>query len=183
MVYSSSFPQDTTYVSDIPAAIRSKGEELKNDKIVNAGKLDDKVAGNETGQIPISNGSLNINLNAEMVGGKKAADLVLKDTIRGIGFVMKNPATNEESARIKLKNDRKLIDIDVIADAAPTSAVNIKIYQNTTVIADFSMTLISMTYDINPDLDLSSGDVIYAKINGSPNGIKLINVQLNVKDR
>lgn len=183
VTYDANFPVDTTYVSDVPGAIREKGRQLKDDKIVNAGKLDDKVAGNESGNIPVANGTVCSNLNADKVDGYNAADFVLKSTVNGIAFVMKNPSADEESARIKLKTNKTAIEVDVIANVAPSSGVNIIVYQNTTAIANFSLTTASMTYDINPDFNLSSGDVLYAKINGSVYGIGLITIQLAIKDR
>ena len=40
-----------------------------------ADTIDTFHAGNASGQVPVSNGTLNVNLNAEMVGGVKRADL------------------------------------------------------------------------------------------------------------
>lgn len=63
-------PADTEYLSAAPAEIRANVNALKDDKIVNAAKLVDLVPGNATGNIPVSNGALNVNSNADMLDGQ-----------------------------------------------------------------------------------------------------------------
>jgi len=57
------------FISAMPSAITENDRALKDDKVVNAGKVNDLITGNATGNIPISNGTVCTNLNAEKVGG------------------------------------------------------------------------------------------------------------------
>lgn len=77
ILYDNTLPLDTEWISLLPQWIRDKGEQLRADSdpivsgqpIVNAKKLQGYLAGNSTGQIPISNGTLCTNLNAQMLNG------------------------------------------------------------------------------------------------------------------
>lgn len=69
MAYNGNLPADDGYLSEFPAQQRENQRALKEDKITNAGKLQGLIPGNESGQIPTNNGALNINLNAEKLGG------------------------------------------------------------------------------------------------------------------
>ena len=75
MAYDETRPTDTEYIADGPGVIRENQRALKDDKIVNAGKLQDKVPGNASGNIPLNNGVLNVGLNSEKVGGKLVSEL------------------------------------------------------------------------------------------------------------
>ena len=68
MAYDALQPLDNEHVSDLPYWIRQKGEELRTLRIVDAGKLVGYSAGNLTGNIPISNGTMNTNLVAQYLG-------------------------------------------------------------------------------------------------------------------
>ena len=72
MAYNGNLPADDGYLSEFPAQQRENQRALKEDKITNAGKLQGLIPGNESGQIPTNNGALNINLNAEKLGGHAA---------------------------------------------------------------------------------------------------------------
>ncbi len=63
-------PADTEYLSTAPGKIRENDRAIVNDKIVNAGKLQDLTVGNGSGNIPVSNGTLNVGLNAEKLNGQ-----------------------------------------------------------------------------------------------------------------
>jgi hypothetical protein len=76
VAYDVNYPLDTEYVSNVPKAIRDKLEQLRADTdpivagaIVNAKKLQGYLPANTSGSIPISNGTINIGLNSEMLGG------------------------------------------------------------------------------------------------------------------
>ncbi|HWR42780.1 beta strand repeat-containing protein [Sporomusa sp.] len=64
---------DDVYISDIPSVTNEKDRALKEDKIVNAAKVMDLAVGNATGNIPVSNGTLCTNLNAQYLGGNLAS--------------------------------------------------------------------------------------------------------------
>lgn len=71
--YNGALPQDTGFIAEAPEQIRSNFEALKDNMIVDAGKLGGRVAGNASGDIPISNGTVCTNLNADMIDGYHAS--------------------------------------------------------------------------------------------------------------
>ena len=78
MSYNPNNPKDTEFFLLAPALLRENFEGLRTDQIVDAGSLKGYVPGNLNGNIPISNGTLNINLNAEMLNGNYASTFALK---------------------------------------------------------------------------------------------------------
>lgn len=74
MAYDASKPANDGFIADAPAEIRANNVGLKDDQIVDAGKLKGLSPGNASGNIPISNGTINVNLNADKVDGKDASD-------------------------------------------------------------------------------------------------------------
>ena len=73
MAYNGNLPADNDYIAAGPAELRENFRALKDDKIVNAQKLQDLSPGNASGNIPVANGNLNVNLNAEKLGGNLAS--------------------------------------------------------------------------------------------------------------
>ncbi len=73
MAYNGNLPADNDYIAVGPAELRENLRALKDDKIVNAQKLQDLSPGNASGNIPVANGNLNTNLNAEKLGGNLAS--------------------------------------------------------------------------------------------------------------
>lgn len=73
MAYDATKPLDDGYLADAPAELREQHRALKDDKIVNAGKLNGYTQGNTSGKIPLNNGTLNVNLNADMLDGHDSA--------------------------------------------------------------------------------------------------------------
>jgi hypothetical protein len=70
---------------------------------LNVDRLDDYHAGNLTGQIPVSNGTMNVNLNSEMLGGLRSADYPLKDknySSAGINVIEQVAAYGESGSGI-----------------------------------------------------------------------------------
>lgn len=74
MAYDGTKPFDTGYLADAPKELRENFRALKEDRIVDAGALSGLSAGNAAGKIPISNGEVNQNLNADLLDGKDAAN-------------------------------------------------------------------------------------------------------------
>ena len=72
MAYNKDFPADDSYLADFPANEREQIRAIVEDKIVNAGKLNGLNSSNDTGQVPVSNGTVNTNLNADMLDGHHA---------------------------------------------------------------------------------------------------------------
>jgi hypothetical protein len=73
MAYDSAKPADDSYLADFPATDREQERAIINDQIVDALKLQGLTPGNASGNIPVSNGTLNVNLNAEKLGGNLAS--------------------------------------------------------------------------------------------------------------
>ncbi|WP_427113004.1 phage baseplate protein [Megasphaera sueciensis] len=73
MAYDSTKPTDDEYLSTFPAEMREQLRAIISDQIVNALKLQGLIPANTTGQIPVSNGNVNTNLNADMLDGKHSA--------------------------------------------------------------------------------------------------------------
>ena len=72
MAYNKSFPADDSYLADFPANEREQIRALVEDKIVNAGKVNGLTTSNGSGQVPISNGTVNTNLNSDLLDGHHA---------------------------------------------------------------------------------------------------------------
>ena len=73
MAYDALKPADNQYIADGPTDVRNNDEALRTGRIVDAGTLAGLSAGNATGNIPVSNGVVNVNLNAEKLGGQTGA--------------------------------------------------------------------------------------------------------------
>ncbi|WP_333594787.1 hypothetical protein [Anaerospora hongkongensis] len=74
MSYDPSFPADDGILADFPPGYREQIRALVEDAVVNALKIQGLTPGNTSGSIPISNGTKNQNLNADMLDGKDSTD-------------------------------------------------------------------------------------------------------------
>lgn len=72
MAYNKNFPADDSYLADFPANEREQIRAIVEDKIVNAGKVNGLTTSNGSGQVPISNGTVNTNLNSDLLDGHHA---------------------------------------------------------------------------------------------------------------
>ncbi|MBP2656013.1 MAG: hypothetical protein H6Q73_3582 [Firmicutes bacterium] len=73
MAYDSTLPADDEYIAAGPADIRENFRALKEDQIVDAGTVVGLSVGNASGNIPKSNGTVNTNLNADLLDGNEAS--------------------------------------------------------------------------------------------------------------
>lgn len=73
MGYTGLKPADTQTIAQGPADIRDELAGLATGQVVNAGMLNGISAGNESGKIPVSNGTVNTNLNADKLDGLDAS--------------------------------------------------------------------------------------------------------------
>lgn len=73
MAYDTDFPADDSYLADFPSGEREQIRAIVEDKIVNAGKLQGLVSSNASGQVPVSNGTVCNNLNADKLDGYDAS--------------------------------------------------------------------------------------------------------------
>lgn len=67
--YNSAIPADTQTIAGAPTDIRANFEGLRTGRVVDAGTLKGLIPGNATGNVPVANGTVCTNLNAEKVGG------------------------------------------------------------------------------------------------------------------
>lgn len=88
MAYNKDFPADDSYLADFPANEREQIRAIVEDKIVNAGKLNGLNSSNDTGQVPVSNGTVCTNLNADMLDGHHA------DYFSNDGHIHNNASTS-----------------------------------------------------------------------------------------
>lgn len=72
MAYNKDFPADDSYLADFPSNEREQIRAIVEDKIVNAGKVNGLTTSNGSGQVPVSNGTVNSNLNADLLDGHHA---------------------------------------------------------------------------------------------------------------
>lgn len=120
MAYNKDFPADDSYLADFPANEREQIRAIVEDKIVNAGKLNGLNSSNDTGQVPVSNGTVNTNLNADMLDGHHE-DYFSKD-----GHVHNNASTSTAgfmSASDKTKLDGVATGAEVNQNAFGNVAV------------------------------------------------------------
>lgn len=73
MAYYTDFPADDSYLADFPSGEREQIRAIVEDKIVNAGKLQGLAPSNASGQVPVSNGTVCNNLNADKLDGYDAS--------------------------------------------------------------------------------------------------------------
>ncbi|TCL38793.1 hypothetical protein EV210_103276 [Anaerospora hongkongensis] len=73
MGYTGLKPADTQTIAQGPADIRDELAGLATGQVVNAGMLNGISAGNASGKIPVSNGTVNTNLNADKLDGLDAS--------------------------------------------------------------------------------------------------------------
>ena len=73
MAYNKDFPADDSYLADFPSGEREQIRAIVEDKIVNAGKLQGLGPSNASGQVPVSNGTVCNNLNADKLDGYDAS--------------------------------------------------------------------------------------------------------------
>nr|WP_169717811.1 hypothetical protein [Sporomusa silvacetica] len=128
---------DDVYISDIPSVTNENDRSIKEDKIVNAAKLLDLTAGNATGNIPIANGTMCTNLNAEKLGGNLASAFATSGHTHAA-------ATTSSNGLMSNTDKTKL---DTIATAAE---VNQNAYSNilvgtTTIAADAKSDTLTLT--------------------------------------
>lgn len=79
MAYDGTKPAVTSYIADAPAELQENFRALKDDAIVNAGKLSGLEAGHAEGNIPISDGEVNDGLNADRLDGYDASAFAAAD--------------------------------------------------------------------------------------------------------
>lgn len=124
MAYNENFPADDSYLSDFPAGDREQNRALKDDQIVNAGKLQGLTVGNANGQIPINNGTENTNLNAALLNGKSSGDFATSNHTH-------DTATQSSNGYMSNADKKKLDGIASGAEVNQNTFANVKVGSNT----------------------------------------------------
>lgn len=151
MAYDINFPADDSYLSDFPAGDREQNRALKDDQIVNAGRLRGLTVGNENGQIPINNGTENTNLNAALLNGKASNYFATSNHTH-------TTATQSSNGYMSNADKKKLDGIASGAEVNQNAFANVKV-GSTTIQSDAKQdtlelvagTNISLVGDANSD--------------------------------
>jgi hypothetical protein len=144
MAYNENFPADDSYLSDFPAGDREQNRALKDDQIVNAGKLQGLTAGNKNGQIPINNGTENANLNAALLNGKASSYFATSNHNH-------NTATQSSNGYMSNADKKKLDGIASGAEVNQNAFANVKV-GTTTIQADAKQDTLTLAAGTNISL-------------------------------
>jgi phage-related tail fiber protein len=121
-------PADTQTIAAGPAEIRENLRALKDDKIVNAQKVMDLSPGNASGNLPVANGNLCVNLNAEKLGGSLASAFATANHTHGA-------VTTSSNGLMSNTDKAKLDGIAAGAEVNQNAFANIRV-GTTTIAAD-----------------------------------------------
>lgn len=144
MAYDINFPADDSYLSDFPAGDREQNRALKDDQIVNAGRLRGLTVGNENGQIPINNGTENTNLNAALLNGKASSYFATSNHTH-------TTATQSSNGYMSNADKKKLDGIASGAEVNQNAFANVKV-GSTTIQADAKQDTLELAAGANISL-------------------------------
>ena len=144
MSYDINFPADDSYLSDFPAGDREQNRALKDDQIVNAGRLRGLTVGNENGQIPINNGTENTNLNAALLNGKASSYFATSNHTH-------TTATQSSNGYMSNADKKKLDGIASGAEVNQNAFANVKV-GSTTIQSDAKQDTLELAEGTNISL-------------------------------
>ena len=144
MAYDINFPADDSYLSDFPAGDREQNRALKDDQIVNAGRLRGLTVGNENGQIPINNGTENTNLNAALLNGKASSYFATSNHTH-------TTATQSSNGYMSNADKKKLDGIASGAEVNQNAFANVKV-GSTTISSDAKQDTLELVAGTNISL-------------------------------
>ena len=144
MAYDINFPADDSYLSDFPAGDREQNRALKDDQIVNAGRLRGLTVGNENGQIPINNGTENTNLNAALLNGKASSYFATSNHTH-------TTATQSSNGYMSNADKKKLDGIASGAEVNQNAFANVKV-GSTTIQSDTKQDTLELVAGTNISL-------------------------------
>ena len=123
MAYDKNFPADDSYLAEYPAGAREQSRAIKEDQIVDAGRVIGLEVGNKNGNIPINNGTENANLNAALLNGKDSGAFAPK--------VHSHDAVTQNTNGFMINSDKKKLDgIASGAEVNQNAIANIKVGGN-----------------------------------------------------
>lgn len=98
-----------------------------------------------------------------------------------VSFCFVYPVTNQYSPYYKFRSNKKITGITVMAITAPSSQISVNVYKSGANI--FSQWFTGQHSQYSANVDVSTDELCFAYISGSPNGANLITVELTVVDR
>jgi hypothetical protein len=128
MAFDVTKPADNQTIAAGPGDIRENLRALRDDQIVNAGKLNGLAQGNASGSIPVNNGTVNTNLNADLLDGKHESYFSASTHVHV-------PATSSTGGFMSNTDKIKLDGIPSGAEVNQNAFSNVKI-GSTTIQAD-----------------------------------------------
>lgn len=128
MAYDKNKPANDSYLAEFPPEQREQQRAIIEDQIVDAGRVRGLIPGNAIGNIPVSNGDVNTNLNAEMLEGNHASSFASAGHTHSV-------ATSSSNGMMSNTDKIKLNGINVGAEANQNAFSNILI-GDTTIQAD-----------------------------------------------
>lgn len=165
MSYNKLKPADDDYLSEFPADQREQQRAIIEDRIVDAGKLKGLQPSNNEGQIPINNGLVNTNLNADKLDGKDANDFSLEGHRH-------NNATISSDGFISKEDKVKLDGVQTNAEVNQNAYSNIKV-GNTTLQADSKQDTLVLAAGKNISLGTDSdNDSVTINVDGTVDASK-----------
>ena len=152
MGYTGLKPADNQTIALGPADIRDELQGLVSGQVVNAGQLNGLASGNKTGDIPVSNGTVCTNLNADMLDGNHASAFAISNHTHNVATTSSNGLMSN--------TDKTKLDGIVIGAGVNQNAFSNVLVGTTTIQADVQTdTLelvagenISLVADANNDL-------------------------------
>ena len=160
MAYDPTFPADDEYLSEFPAGQREQIRAIVEDTVVNALKLCGLSPGNASGNIPKSNGTRCVNLNADMLDGHDA-------TYFSVDGHTHSAATTSSNGFMSNTDKTKLNGIATGAEVNQNAFANVKV-GSTTIQADAKQDTLEMAagsnIGITPD---ATNDKVTIAFNGT----------------
>lgn len=141
MAYDPTFPADDEYLSEFPAGQREQIRAIVEDTVVNALKLCGLSPGNASGNIPKSNGTRCVNLNADMLDGHDA-------TYFSVDGHTHSAATTSSNGFMSNTDKTKLNGIATGAEVNQNAFANVKV-GSTTIQADAKQDTLEMAAGSN----------------------------------
>ena len=98
-----------------------------------------------------------------------------------VSFCFVYPTTNQYSPYYKFRSNKKITGVTVMAITAPSSQISVNVYKSGANI--FSQWFTGQHSQYSANVDVSTDELCFAYISGSPNGANLLTVELTVVDR
>ena len=141
MAYNPNAPADDQFLADFPAEQREQQRAILEDQIVDADKLRGLTPGNANGNVPISNGTKNVNLNADLLDGKEAVEFADASHTHSV-------ATTDDNGFMSNTDKAKLDGISAGAEVNQNAFANVKV-GSTTIQADAKQDTLELTAGTN----------------------------------